>query len=49
VTILESKVDDKEINEWGKLSLAHLDDAYGTDEPEYSISLVKEPNPDYKK
>jgi len=34
--------------EWAGLSLKGLAGAYGEDEPEYSLSLLREPNPDYE-
>jgi hypothetical protein len=39
----------KEDKGWQQFSNEKLAKAYGTDEPEYDESLVKEPNPDYKK
>lgn len=38
-----------EENNWHQFSKEKLAKAYGTDEPEYDESMVKEPNPDYKK
>lgn len=35
-------------NEFYDLSMQGLSKAYTTDEPEYNLSLVKEPNPEYK-
>jgi predicted DNA-binding antitoxin AbrB/MazE fold protein len=37
-----------ENEDWSNLSLRHLSDAYGTDEPDYSINSVKEENPEYE-
>lgn len=34
--------------DWYSLSSRHLNRAYGEKEPKYSISEVKEPNPDYE-
>jgi hypothetical protein len=31
-----------------KLSAQKLEGAYGEDEPEYSLSLVKQPNPEFQ-
>jgi hypothetical protein len=39
---------DEERNSWAKLSLESLDRSYGADEPEYSLDLIKEVNPDYE-
>lgn len=36
-------------NEFYDLSMQGLSKAYSTEEPEYHPSLVKEPNPGYKK
>jgi len=35
-------------NDFYNLSAEGLSKAYSIDEPEYELSLVKEPNPDYK-
>ncbi len=45
VTILETS--DLEQVEWQALALQNLARAYADDEPDYPLSLVKEPNPDY--
>ena len=34
--------------EWYLLSSQSLADAYGEDEPEYSLDLIKTPNPEYQ-
>jgi hypothetical protein len=34
---------------WHQFSKEKLSKAYGADEPEYDLSMVQEPNPDYKK
>lgn len=39
---------DPEREEWLRLAARRFEDAYGDDEPEYSPSLIKEPNPDYE-
>jgi hypothetical protein len=38
---------DPDHEDWLRLAQQHLADAYG-DEPEYPLSLIKEPNPDYE-
>ena len=46
------EIEIKAINEedsWYKFSKEKLAKAYGADEPEYDVSMVKEPNPDYNK
>ena len=45
VTILETP--DLESGEWQALASQNLARAYVDDEPDYPLSLVKEPNPDY--
>lgn len=35
--------------EWQSFSAQNLERAYGEDEPEYSLSLIKEWNPDYER
>jgi hypothetical protein len=35
--------------EWLLLSSQGLEAAYGEDEPEYPLSMIKEPNPDYER
>jgi hypothetical protein len=39
---------DEERGDWARLSLESLAGAYGDDEPEYSLDLIKEANPDYE-
>lgn len=46
VTVLPE--DDEERADWLRLSLHGLAAAYGNDEPEYTIDMVKEMNPEYK-
>jgi hypothetical protein len=49
---IEVQVESKDYNEqnnWQQFSKDKLSKAYGMDEPEYDLSMVKEPNPDYKK
>ena len=38
---------DSEREDWWLLSSQRLAEAYGEDEPEYSLEMIKEPNPDY--
>jgi AbrB family looped-hinge helix DNA binding protein len=33
---------------WGRLAAQQLEQAYGATEPDYSPSLIKEPNPEYQ-
>ena len=41
-------IEDEE-NEFYDLSMAGLSKAYSEDEPDYDVSMIKEPNPDYNK
>ena len=34
--------------DWLRLSALSLEGAYGEEEPEYSLDLIKEPNPEYE-
>ena len=36
-------------SEWPLLSAYGLETAYGDDEPEYPLDLIREPNPDYER
>ena len=38
---------DEEREAWLRLANSGLADAYGENEPEYSLDLIKEPNPEY--
>ena len=54
VTILPSPIhsgdaEEEERQDWLRLSLHGLAAAYGDDEPEYTIDMVKELNPDYQR
>jgi hypothetical protein len=46
VTVLPK--DDAERAAWLRLSSNRLADAYGPDEEEYALDLIKEANPDYE-
>jgi len=43
VSVIEMQ--DEERQDWTRFSLANLERAYGDDEPEYSLDLIKEANP----
>jgi len=48
---IEVQVKAKETSEedsWRQFSKEKLSKAYGANEPEYDLSMVREPNPDYK-
>ena len=47
VTILPKSLDD-EREDWARLALESLARAYGDNEPEYSLDLIKEANPEYE-
>ena len=47
ITVLP-KSSDEEREDWARLSLESLARAYGDDEPEYSLDLIKEANPAYE-
>ena len=39
---------DEERDDWAKVSAAGLSHAYGDNEPEYTLDMIKEPNPDFQ-
>ena len=47
VTILPKSLDD-EREDWARLALESLERAYGHNEPEYSLDLIKEANSEYE-
>ena len=49
VTVLSEYETLDERNDWNSLSLKSLGNAYGMNEPEYSLKMIKEPNPEYGK
>jgi hypothetical protein len=46
VTVI--RIPDAEQKAWLKLSAQGLSAAYGDEEPEYPLSLIREPNPNYE-
>ncbi len=48
VTILPEEESDPEREDWANLAMESLERAYGDDEPEYTLDMIKEFNPDYK-
>jgi hypothetical protein len=51
-TIFRAQNDDtfnSEREDWWLLSSQRLAEAYGEDEPEYSLEMIKELNPDYNR
>ena len=47
VVIVPSQPSDGESEDWMLLSQQALENAYGEQEPEYSLDAIKESNPDY--
>lgn len=45
----DKKESDEEQKDWMNFSAQNLNNAYGEHEPDYNLSMVKEPNPEYKK
>ncbi len=41
-------IEENEQNDWHQFSVNGLSTAYSEDEPEYTLNLIKESNPDYK-
>ncbi|GEM_PF-389889 len=39
----------EEREDWTKLSMESFEHSYGDDEPEYSLDLIKEINPEYER
>ncbi len=48
VTVLPKEQEDEEHKAWLRLSSEGLARAYGEEDPEYPIELIREPNPDYE-
>jgi hypothetical protein len=46
VSVIQMRNEERE--DWTRLSLANLERAYGDDEPEYSLDLIKEANLKYE-
>jgi hypothetical protein len=47
VIVLPQQHDESEHTDWLQLSQQTLANAYGAEEPEYSLDAIKEPNPEY--
>ncbi len=47
VTIINKSLNE-EREDWARLSLESLARAYSDDEPDYSLDLIKEANPEYE-
>lgn len=49
VVVLPKHAPDNEHEDWLLLSRQALENAYGKDEPEYSLDAIKESNPEYER
>ena len=47
VVVVPNQTPDGDHEDWMRLSRQGLENAYGEQEPEYSLDAIKEPNPDY--
>ena len=47
VIVLPKQQAENEHADWIRLSQQTLTDAYGEEEPEYSLNAIREPNPEY--
>ena len=47
IVVVPSQPSDGESEDWMLLSRQALENAYGEQEPEYSLDAIKESNPDY--
>ena len=48
VVSTEKTEEENEREGWNNFSMKNLNAAYGDNEPDYDLSMVKEPNPEYK-
>jgi hypothetical protein len=48
VTIRPRSEEEEDRASWGLWAATSLAGAYAEDEPDYSLALIKEPNPDYE-
>jgi hypothetical protein len=48
VTVVPPDQSDSERDAWMNMALSRLAEAYGEDEPEYPLELIKEWNPEYE-
>ena len=47
VSVLDPAEGDRDRDDWLSLSLRTIASAYGDFEPEYTVGMIKEPNPEY--
>lgn len=48
LTVVVLTEDDQEREDWVRFGLQNLARAYGDDEPEYTLDMIKEWNPEYE-
>ena len=46
---IDEEVQGDEQSDWSFLAQQGIAEAYDSDEPEYSLDLIKEPNPEYER
>ena len=46
--VIYPEQDDEERADWARFGLQNLARAYGEDEPEYTLDMIKEWNPEYE-
>lgn len=49
VTVLQDNLEEDESKEWLDSSMSFLNSCFSADEPEYNLSMIREPNPKYNK
>lgn len=50
ITVIPQQTDSTdEQRSWDTLAIQSLENAYSAEEPEYSLALIQEPNPEYKR
>ena len=48
VTVLQNPPHNVEHEDWLRIARSALEGAYSSDEPTYSLDMIKEPNPNYE-
>lgn len=43
-----NQIENSDLEDWAQLSQSGLEYAYGADEPEYSLTMLREQNPTYE-
>ncbi len=49
IIVLPKQPEEEDRRDWLRIAQGGLEAAYGSDEPEYSLEMIKEPNPDYER